>query len=145
MYQKDNMLTIEERKWNLMWDMWVEGSAVSPYAELMQYDSEVNNGGHFQYFINGTLMGDMNEQIGILLENLPELLRDNLKHAYDVFCGLQRQCGMGDDYDAYSALEDMCDPEKVEKFIEYDKLLYDNEDAIMNILKEYANALSLNL
>lgn len=35
-----------ERKWNLMWDMWVAGNAESPYAELMEYESEVNNGGH---------------------------------------------------------------------------------------------------
>lgn len=145
MYQNDNMLTVEERKWNLMWDMWVEGNAVSPYAELMQYDSEVNNGGHFQYFINSTLMGGMNEQIGMVLDNLPQLLRDNLKKAYDTFCDLQSRYNMGDTYDAYSALEDMCDPQKFEKFIEYDKILYENEDAIMDVLKGYANGLSLDL
>ena len=41
-----------ERKWNLMWDMWADGDAESPYAELMEYESEVNNGGHSQYFFN---------------------------------------------------------------------------------------------
>ena len=39
-------LTGEQKKWNIMWDLWVEGRADSPYAELMTYQSEINNGGH---------------------------------------------------------------------------------------------------
>lgn len=144
MYQNDKELTIEERKWNLMWDMWAEGDAASPYAELMQYDSEVNNGGHFQYFINGALMGDMNEQVDMVLKNLPQPMHDNLKEAYDTFCDIQKHDNVGEAHDAYSALEDMCDPQKFERFIEYDKFLYENEDLIMDILKKYANSLSLD-
>lgn len=42
--------TDEQKKWNKMWDLWAEGRADSPYAELMTYQSEINNGGHDQYF-----------------------------------------------------------------------------------------------
>ena len=45
-------LTDEQKKWNKMWDLWVEGRADSPYSELMTYQSEINNGGHDQYFFN---------------------------------------------------------------------------------------------
>lgn len=50
MFNRTRKLTEEERKWNLMWDMWVQEEAISPYAELMEYESEVNNGGHSQFF-----------------------------------------------------------------------------------------------
>ena len=45
-------LTEEQLKWNKMWDLWTDGNAESPYAELMTYQSEINNGGHGQYFCN---------------------------------------------------------------------------------------------
>ena len=45
-------LSDEQKKWNKMWDLWTEGRADSPYKELMSYQSEVNNGGHDQYFFN---------------------------------------------------------------------------------------------
>lgn len=33
-----------------LWELW-EGERVdSPYAELMTYQSEINNGGHSQFF-----------------------------------------------------------------------------------------------
>ena len=43
---------VEALKWNKMWDMWAEQKASSPYAELMTYESEINNGGHKQFFDN---------------------------------------------------------------------------------------------
>lgn len=42
----------KQQKWNKMWELWSEGKIASPYAELMTYQSEVNNGGHNQYFTN---------------------------------------------------------------------------------------------
>ena len=44
------VMNIEGQKWDKMLDLWVEGAAESPYAELMTYQAEVNNGGHDQYF-----------------------------------------------------------------------------------------------
>lgn len=49
----------EEKKWNKMWDLWAEGCAASPYAELMTYQSEINNGGHDRYFFNIENTGDL--------------------------------------------------------------------------------------
>lgn len=126
MFQNRRQITKEKPKWNLMWDLWAQGEAASPYAELMEYDSEVNNGGHFQYFLNGSLCGDVKTQVELILENLPQPLHDNLIKAYE----------------AFGALEDVYDLQNFEKFIEYDKVLYENENDIMHILKEYANSLN---
>lgn len=45
-------LSDEQEKWNKMWNLWEENRADTPYAELMTYQSEINNGGHDQYFLN---------------------------------------------------------------------------------------------
>ena len=50
--KKKAKLTEEQLKWNKMWDLWAEEKAQSPYAQLMTYQSEINNGGHDQYFTN---------------------------------------------------------------------------------------------
>ena len=63
---KNTDLTEEQRKWNKMWDMWVEGQVDSPYAELMTYQSEINNGGHDQYFTNVENTGDLQKEIMVL-------------------------------------------------------------------------------
>ena len=49
LFKKNPRLTQEQLKWNKMWELWVEGKVESPYAELMTYQSEINNGGHGQY------------------------------------------------------------------------------------------------
>ena len=38
--------TEKQLKLNKLWELWEEEKAASPYAELMTYQSEVNNGGH---------------------------------------------------------------------------------------------------
>ena len=114
-----------ERKWNLMWDMWVAGEAKSPYAELMEYESEVNNGGHSQYFFNIANCGDLGEAVEKLLSVLPNPLHDNLKRGYD----------------AFAAQEDICDDENEELFEECDDVFYENEQMLIDILKTYADSL----
>ena len=116
-----------ERKWDLMWDMWAEGEAESPYAELMEYESEVNNGGHFQYFFNVANCGDLCAEVNKILPLLPEPLRENLKKGYD----------------AFSAQEDICDYENEELFEECDDFFYENEQLLLDILKVYADSLTL--
>ena len=58
-------MTQSDLKWNKMWEMWSNGNVDSPYDELMNYHSEVYNGGHYQYFDNvsseGTLLEDMKQ------------------------------------------------------------------------------------
>ena len=65
-------LTEEEKKWNKMWDLWAEGEIESPYNELMTYQSEVNNGGHDQYFVNTSDNADMGNELSALYKILPE-------------------------------------------------------------------------
>ena len=127
MFNKNRKLTEEERKWNMMWDLWVQGEAASPYAELMEYESEVNNGGHSQYFFNVANCGDLNADVEKILPVLPHPLNDNLKRAYDAFTGQ----------------EDICDDENDELFEECDDVFYQNENLLMDILKLYASSLSL--
>lgn len=70
------------RKWNAMWDCWAEGEALSPYAELMTYQSEVNNGGHWQYFVN---TDDLNAEMAVLDDVLSATLKENLHTAYEAY------------------------------------------------------------
>lgn len=126
MFQKRSDLTEEERKWDLMWDMWVRGEAASPYAELMEYEGEVNNGGHSQYFINVANCGDLKTEVEKVLAILPNPLRDNLKRGYD----------------AFAAQEDIEDEDE-ELLEECDDVFYEHEQLLLDILKEYANGLNL--
>lgn len=61
--KKSEKLSDEQKKWNKMWDLWVEERIESPYAELMTYQSEVNNGGHDQYFSNLEERGVLQKEI----------------------------------------------------------------------------------
>ena len=71
-------LTDEQKKWNKMWDLWVEGRTDSPYSELMTYQSEINNGGHDQYFFNIENSGNLQKEMAVLKTVLPAKLRDNM-------------------------------------------------------------------
>ena len=86
---KNTDLTEEQRKWNKMWDMWVEGQVDSPYAELMTYQSEINNGGHDQYFTNVENTGDLQKEIMVLRNVLSPKLNENLKKAYEAYVILE--------------------------------------------------------
>lgn len=127
MFQKKRELTEQERKWNLMWDLWARGEADSPYAELMEYEGEINNGGHSQYFFNVSNCGDLKAEVEAILPILPEPLRGNLKRGYD----------------AFAAQEDICDDDNEELFEECDDVFYEHEQLLMDILKQYADTLTL--
>ena len=127
MFRENRELTEEERKWNLMWDMWVAGDAESPYAELMEYESEVNNGGHSQYFYNFANCGDLKAEVEKILSILPNPLHDNLKRGYE----------------AFASQEDIADDENEDLFEECDDVFYKNEQVLMDMLKGYANSLRL--
>ena len=108
-------LTEEEQKWNAMWDLWTEEKAESPYAELMTYQSEINNGGHSQYFTNVENVGDLQKEMATLETVLSETLKANLQKAYN----------------AYVALEANEDDEKAEEILEKcDMVFYENEEDI---------------
>lgn len=117
-------IPVSAEQWNRIWDMWAKGEAKAPYSQLMTYQSELYNGGHYQYFVNvsyeGTLLADMKQLETIL----PPKLKKALKKAYK----------------AYLILEENDDlNEKAESVIEKcDDVFYDNEDEIKQILERYA-------
>ena len=114
----------EQTKWDKMWELWAEEQAESPYAELMTYQSEIDNGGHDQYFFNMENTGDLQKQMKVLDAVLPEKLKDNLHDAYK----------------AYLVISEKEDDEKAENIIEQcDDIFYENEDEVNDILERYAD------
>lgn len=118
-------LTEAQRKWNKMWELWTEGKVDSPYAQLMTYQGEVNNGGHDQYFTNVENTSDLQKEISVLETILPAKHQNNLQTAYR----------------AYLALED---DEHAEEILEQcDGVFYENEDELNHILEKYAATIEL--
>ena len=121
-------LNEELKKWDKMWELWTEGQADSPYAELMTYQGEINNGGHSQYFTNVENTGDLQKEMNTLQTVLPLKFKENLKKAYE----------------AYLELEAKEEDEQLEEVLnQCDRLFYEHEEELNNILKEYANTVKL--
>ena len=121
-------LTEEQLKWNKMWELWTEERVKSPYAELMNYQSETNNGGHSQYFCNVENVSDLQKEMSELQIILTPILRENLKKAYR----------------AYLILEENEEDEKAEEILELcDDIFYENEEQINHLLEQYANELEI--
>ena len=120
-------LTEEQLKWNKMWELWTEEKTKSPYTELMTYQSEINNGGHSQYFCNVDNVSDFKKEMSALEEILTPLLRENLQKAYK----------------ADLILEEKEDEEAEEILDQCDDVFYENEEQINRILQEYANTLEI--
>ena len=126
-FRKQEELPVADRKWNKMWDLWVEGNAESPYSELMEYESEVNNGGHSQYFFNVANCGDVQTAAKVLLSILPEPLLSNFRKAYEAFSGQ----------------EDICDDVNDSLFDECDDIFGKYEQLILDMLAAYAKSIEL--
>ena len=121
-------LTEEQLKWNKMWELWTEEKVDSPYAELMTYQSEINNGGHDQYFTNVKNISDLNKEISALEQILSAELKNNLNKAYN----------------AYLILEKKEEDEEAEETLEQcDDVFYENEEEINRLLEEYACKIEL--
>ena len=120
-------LTEEQLKWNKMWELWTEEKTKSPYTELMTYQSEINNGGHSQYFCNVDNVSDLKKEMSALEEILTPLLRENLQKAYK----------------ADLILEEKEDEEAEEILDQCDDVFYEKEEQINRILQEYANTLEI--
>ena len=120
--KKQTKLTDEQQKWNKMWDLWGEEKAESPYAQLMTYQSEVNNGGHHQYFTNVENTSDLRNEISILETILTAKHKNNLRKAYETYLVLEEK-------------EDECAENILEQC---DDVFYENEEEINHMLEEYA-------
>ena len=126
--KKKHELTEEQLKWNKMWELWTEEKVDSPYAELMTYQSEINNGGHDQYFTNVENTSDLNKEISALEQILSAELKNNLNKAYK----------------AYLILEKKEEDEEAEETLEQcDDVFYENEEEINRLLEEYACKIEL--
>ena len=126
--KKEEELPIEAQKWNKMWDLWVEEEADSPYAELMTYQSEVNNGGHMQFFDNVSNTDDLPKNVEVLYSILTGALRENIEKAYNAFLAYDEN----EENDTISEIMDECDD-----------VFYANESEIERILQEYADTIEL--
>lgn len=120
-------LTEAQLKFNKMWELWAEEKAESPYAELMTYQSEVNNGGHSQYFCNVENVGDLQKELTELGRVLPFDLNENLQKAYQAHLILKKT-----------------EDEKAEEIMERcDDVFYENEQIINQLLEKYAEKIEL--
>ena len=88
----------------------------------MKYESEVNNGGHSQYFFNVANCGDLKKEVDAVISMLPEPLKRNLKRGYD----------------AFSSQENITDDENEELFEECDDVFYEHEQLIIDMIYEAA-------
>ena len=115
---------VEQDAWDRMWELWGEGNADSPYAEVLTYQSEINNGGHDQYFFNVENTGNLQREMAILETALPAKLRENLQNAYN----------------AYRKLTNEESGEQTETMLsQYDDEFYKGEEEINCILRAYAS------
>ncbi|MBR6108745.1 MAG: DUF4375 domain-containing protein [Clostridia bacterium] len=121
-------LSDEQKKWNKMWDLWASGQVDSPYTELMTYQSEINNGGHDQYFVNVENVSDLRREMATLTTILPETLQQNLQIAYRAYIESSEK---GIDQSADEILE------------KCDEAFFENEEQINELLKTYAERIAL--
>ena len=118
----DIVLFETDEKRNRMWDLWAEGEIESPYNELMTYQSEVNNGGHHQYFLNTENKGDVRKDIDALCTILSSVLTENIQTAFK----------------SYVELEQDKNIETNEEILEQcDDVFYENEEMINGILERF--------
>lgn len=127
LFSKNAELPAKERKWNKMWDLWAEGKAASPYAQLMTYESEVNNGGHCQYFDNAGNICGLKTEVGIAEAALPEPLKSNVQRAYEAY--LAQRADWDEQYDMI--------------FNECDDMFYAHEQLRIALLEDYAETMKL--
>jgi len=125
--KKQTELTDEQKKWNTLWELWVEGNVEVPYRQLMTYQSDVSNGGHDQYFTNIENTGNLPEELSVLKTILPQKLSDNLQTAYR----------------AYLVLENAYDEAASQTMQRCDSMFYEAEKEITRTLQEYAKRIKL--
>ena len=119
--KKKNAFTTDQ-KLNKMWELWAEDKLDLPCKKLMTYESEVDNGGHSQYFFNVSNSGNLAEEVTALLSMLPEPLRGNLARGYA----------------AFSEQDDISDDVNDALFEECDDVFYEHEQRIIDMIYEAA-------
>ena len=120
--KKNNKPLTTDEKLDKMWDLWAEEKLDLPCAKLMKYESEVDNGGHSQYFFNVANCGDLAVEVEAMLSMLPDPLRENLARGYAAFI----------------AQENNDDDVNDELFEECDDVFYEHEQLIIDLIYEAA-------
>ena len=123
-FKKKKAVLTTDQKLDKMWDLWADDKLDLPCAKLMRYESEVNNGGHSQYFFNVANGGDLAVEVEAVLSMLPEPLRENLARGYA----------------AFSEQNDISDDVNDELFEECDDVFYEHEQLIIDIIYEAAKS-----
>lgn len=126
-FKKKKTALTTEQKLDKMWELRADDKLDLPCAKLMKYESEVNNGGHSQYFFNIANCGDLAVEVEAVLAMLPEPLRENLARGYA----------------AFSTQEDISDDINDELFEECDDVFYEHEQLIIDIIYEAAKSFSV--
>ena len=121
-FKKKKAALTTDQKLDRMWDLWAVNKLDLPCAKLMKYESEVNNGGHSQYFYNVANCTDLAVEVEAVLSMLPEPLRENLARGYA----------------AFSEQDDISDDDNDELFEECDDVFYEHEQLIIDIIYETA-------
>lgn len=121
-FKKKTVKLTTDQKLDKMWVLWAIDKLNLPCAKLMKYESEVNNGGHSQYFFNIANCGDLATEVEAVLSMLPEPLRKNLARGYA----------------AFSAQDDISDDVNDDLFEECDDVFYEHEQLIIDIIYEAA-------
>lgn len=126
-FKKRKFTLTTDQKLNKMWDLWATGALKSPCAKLMTYESEVDNGGHSQYFFNVANCGNLEAEVKAVLSMLPDPLRENLARGYA----------------AFSEQDDISDDTNDELFEECDNIFYEHEQLLIDIIYESAKNLPM--
>ena len=126
-FKKKKAVPTTDQKLNKMWDLWADDKLDLPCAKLMRYESEVNNGGHSQYFFNVANGGDLAVEVEAVLSMLPEPLRENLARGYA----------------AFSEQDDISDDINDELFEECDDVFYEHEQLIIDLIYEAAKSFAM--
>lgn len=124
----EDVISEADEKWNRMWDLWAEGEIESPYNELMTYQSEVNNGGHHQYFLNTENNGDVRKDIDALCTILPSVLTENIQTAFKSYVELEQDKNI----EANEEILEKCDD-----------VFWENEEMINSILESYCKKIEI--
>ncbi len=129
LFRRKKKVSSSEEKLNHMWDLWTKNKIPSPYKEIMEYESEVNNGGHDQYFFNVSNCGDLTAAATALLSVLPKPMRVNFSKAYDAYLKSDE-------------IDEDCDDDSLDEILEEcDSFFYENEKLIIDILQAYSETI----
>ena len=121
-FKKKTATLTTDQKLDKMWELWAADKLDLPCAKLMKYESEVNSGGHSQYFYNIANCGNLADEVKTVLSMLPEPLHGNLERGYA----------------AFAAQETIADDENETLFEECDDVFYEHEQLIIDIIYEAA-------